>query len=565
MVKKTAQKVKRCYIYTRVSTKEQTLGYSLDAQEEYLRKEAEHKGYQVAEVFSDEGASGKNTTGREAFQEMIRRITNGNKDGVDYVYVYKLSRFGRNTADVMYNVQLMEDYGVKLYAVEENIDSGGPAGKILVPIMSAVAEIERENILAQTMAGRRQKAREGKWNGGQAPFGYRLQDGVLYIDEEEAQIVRIIYDRFLNSSMGANGVAKWLNSHGYKKRLRGNSKYETFTAHFVKIVLDNPVYKGMIAYGRRATEKIDGTRNDFHKVKQDEFDLWEGKHEAIIDEITWGAAQLKRKATGVRNEQKFGHGHAHVLSGVLKCPICGAGMYGRPGRKKRKDGTYYENSLDTWYYYCKHERMVDGKPCTFGQINQKDIDPEVVDLIKASLESGGFDEHMQEAIDNKSDSDLLQVQLKTLLEKRHKADLTKDRRASEIDRLDITDPAYNIKCADLQERLDDMYKEILSIDQEIEEVQKEISGRMEAEATLNDARMALTFFVENVTGNLSEEATRDLVHDFVKEVQIYPQKKDDGWIREITFNFPVVINGEEEKTFHYEETTDETVALLYKN
>ncbi|MDD7593085.1 MAG: recombinase family protein [Peptoniphilaceae bacterium] len=175
------------------------------------------------------------------------------------------------------------------------------------------------------MAGRRQKAREGKWNGGQAPFGYRLQDGVLYLDEEEAQIVRINYDRFLNSSMGENGVAKWLNSHGYKKRLRGNSKYETFTAHFVKIVLDNPVYKGMIAYGRRATEKIDGTRNEFHKVKQDEFDLWKGKHEAIIDEITWGAAQLKRKATGVRNEQKFGYGHAHVLSGVLKCPICGAG------------------------------------------------------------------------------------------------------------------------------------------------------------------------------------------------------------------------------------------------
>lgn len=71
MVKKTAQKMKRCYSYTPVSTKEQTLGYSLDAQEEYLRKEAEHKGYQVAEVSSDEGASGKNTTGREAFQEMI--------------------------------------------------------------------------------------------------------------------------------------------------------------------------------------------------------------------------------------------------------------------------------------------------------------------------------------------------------------------------------------------------------------------------------------------------------------------------------------------------------------
>lgn len=117
---------------------------------------------------------------------MMTRIQDGNKDRVDYVLVFKLSRFGRNAADVLNSVQIMEDYGVNLLAVEDNIDSAGSAGKLMISVIAAVAEIERENIQAQTMAGRRQKAKEGKWNGGQAPFGYRLnkEKGVLEIDED---------------------------------------------------------------------------------------------------------------------------------------------------------------------------------------------------------------------------------------------------------------------------------------------------------------------------------------------------------------------------------------------
>ena len=63
----------------------------------------------------------------------------------------------------------------------------------MISVIAAVAEIERENIAAQTMAGRRQKAKEGKWNGGQAPYGYRIKDGVLEIDEAEAEVVRLIF------------------------------------------------------------------------------------------------------------------------------------------------------------------------------------------------------------------------------------------------------------------------------------------------------------------------------------------------------------------------------------
>lgn len=92
----------------------QVEGYSLDAQRECLLKEAKRRDMAVAAEFSDEGKSGKNTTGSPQFTEMVRRITSGNPDSVAYVLVFKLSRFGRNAADVLYNLQLMQDYGVNL-------------------------------------------------------------------------------------------------------------------------------------------------------------------------------------------------------------------------------------------------------------------------------------------------------------------------------------------------------------------------------------------------------------------------------------------------------------------
>lgn len=229
--------------------------------------------------------------------------------------MFKLSRFGRNTADVLYNVQLMQDYGVNLLAVDEGIDSGGPSGKLMASVISAVSEIERDNIKAQTMAGRWQKAREGRWNGGQAPYGYRLENGVLVIEEEEAKIVRLIYDRYVTSQMGLNGIAKWLNDDGYQKKLRQNSKYIRFSSSFVKNVLDNPVYKGVIAYGRRKTEKIEGKRNEYHVVKQDEYQEFPGMHKAIVAPDLWEQAHAKRLATGVRHEKTHSLEHVHLLPG----------------------------------------------------------------------------------------------------------------------------------------------------------------------------------------------------------------------------------------------------------
>ena len=101
------KKKTKCYIYTRVSTAIQVDGYSLDAQKDKLRKYAEFQDMEIVGEYSDEGHSGKNIKGRQEFMHMLNDIEDG-KDGVDFVLVFKLSRFGGNAADVLSSLQLMQ-------------------------------------------------------------------------------------------------------------------------------------------------------------------------------------------------------------------------------------------------------------------------------------------------------------------------------------------------------------------------------------------------------------------------------------------------------------------------
>ena len=100
------------------------------------------------------------------------------------------------------------------------------------------------------------KAREGRWNGGFAPYGYRLVDGVLQINEDEAPAIRTIFEQYVNTDTGANGLSKYLETHGFQKLARQNSTSPLFSATLIRAILKNPVYCGKIAFGRRKLEKI---------------------------------------------------------------------------------------------------------------------------------------------------------------------------------------------------------------------------------------------------------------------------------------------------------------------
>lgn len=208
-------------------------GYSLEAQEERIKQYTNEFNIEIINRYQDAGKSGKSITGRSAFMMMLSDIET-EKDSVDYVLVFKLSRFGRSAADTLKSLEIMENYGVNLICVDDGLDSSKDSGKLVITILSAVAEMERENILSQTMEGRKQKAREGKWNGGFAPIGYSLIDGKLHINLEEAESVRKIFDMYVNSGMGANGIAKHLVNLNMKKPIRQNGKTPYFSADLIR-------------------------------------------------------------------------------------------------------------------------------------------------------------------------------------------------------------------------------------------------------------------------------------------------------------------------------------------
>ena len=370
----------KVYLYTRVSTTMQIDGYSLDAQKTKMKAVCDYNEYEIAGEYEDAGKSGKSIEGRIAFNQMIDDIKSG-KDEVSYVLVFKLSRFGRNAADVLATLQVMQDFGVNLICVEDGIDSSKDAGKLMISVLSAVAEIERENIRVQTMEGRMQKAREGKWNGGFAPYGYSLIDGKLEVNEEEAVAIRTIFDQYVNTDLEANGIAKYLENHGIHKIARQNGTNPLFDAALIRRIIQNPVYSGKISYGRRRTEKVHGTRNEYRQVRKDDYLLVDGLHEALVSEEVWEQAQVKVAAQAKKYEKvnRDKGEKIHLLSGILKCPVCGSGMYGNKAIKKRKDGSNYK---DFYYYGYKHRNMTRGHKCDYRrQVHEEMLDAAVAEVI----------------------------------------------------------------------------------------------------------------------------------------------------------------------------------------
>ena len=556
------KKQQKCYIYTRASTSMQVEGYSLDAQKDKLRKYAEYQEMSIVGEYSDEGKSGKSVEGRPQFKQMLADVESG-KDNVDYVLVFKLSRFGRNAADVLSSLQKMQDYGVNLICVEDGIDSSKDVGKLMISVLSAVAEIERENILVQTMEGRRQKAREGRWNGGFAPYGYQLVNGELIIAEDEAEIIRIIYDKFVNTTMGMAAIAAFLNNSGYKKKLRQNNTIEGFSTSFVKGVLDNPIYCGKLAFGRRKNEKIPGTRNEYHIVKQKDYLLSDGVHEAIISEEMWNQAHRKRQETGVLQVKTHSLEHEHILSGIIKCPVCGSGMYGNVNRKKHPDRGYYK---DYFYYACKHRKLVDGHRCTYKrQWNEDRINAAVEEIICKFVKNPKFEQEIRKQIGSSIDTSELDKEYDGLKDRLSQTTGAKNRLADQMDHLSVSDKNYDKKYNDMQERLDKLYDEITDIEDAMEEVETRLYNIRQDKISEDNVYQFLLFF-DKLYDKFTDLEKKTFLKSFLSDVFIYEEEQKDGRIlKGLRFKFPIYMNGRNVLGVDWDnESTDETVVLLSK-
>ena len=559
---------KKCYIYIRVSTAMQVDGYSLEAQKERLVKFAEFQDMEVVREYCDAGKSGKSITGRPEFQRMLQDVSE-ERDGVAFILVFKLSRFGRNAADVLNSLQFIQDYGVNLVCVEDGIDSSKDSGKLTITVLSAVAEIERENILVQTMEGRKQKAREGKWNGGQAPFGYDLdsKNSMLVVNEEEAEIVRIIYDKFVHTDMGAEAICNYLNQRGYtKKKVRGH-ELNYFARGLIMKILDNPVYTGKIAYGKNVTEKVKGTRDEYRRVKTDDYLLADGLHEAIVDEETWEAAREKRKRTGVRFVKTHSLEHEHILTGLIRCPLCGGGMSGTVQRRQNKKTGEYK---DTFYYRCHHRKKVDGKICDYKpMLNQKVFNAEVEEFIRYMVAGDEFRRFVQEKLEEKVDVSALETEREQLQKQLKQVQGSKLKLIQMLDRLDTGDKHYTRKYQDMQDRLDNLYDKVAEFEEAMKDIDAKIGASYGKEITGKKLYEFLLDF-DILYDKMTDMEKKEFMNTFIEKIELKNETVNNGTgqvsrIEHIDLAFPVYYGDCKGTRIRMpEENTVETVCLLSK-
>ena len=307
----------RAVVYSRVSTEEQTHGYSLDKQEEECIKLIKNAGYQFIESYIDDGYSAKDTN-RPALQRMLADIM---LKKFDMIVVWNSDRLSRDVIDGLTIVKTMfNKHNIKFASVTEDIDTSTPDGMMMFTMRLLFAQRERERIGERVAMGQAKKASTGKRVSLSRIYGYDVISGKLEVNEEEAEIVRRIFDAYVYKGHGIERIAKELNRDAIK------SKRSKWYAQTVKGILGNITYIGMNEWTPKIGSPI----------------ITKGEHTAILKEDTYNLARTQsERRKGLEMSRSS---YPYPFSSILKCGICG-GRYTANNRKK--DGKRYIQYLCT--------------------------------------------------------------------------------------------------------------------------------------------------------------------------------------------------------------------------
>ena len=339
---KVEKRRKLIAIYCRVSTEEQSEnGYSIDEQERLLEEWCKKMGYVIYKCYSDRGISGKNIKDRPALKELLSDAKAGK---FDMVISWKINRVSRKLEDVLKIVNILEENNITFKSYSEPFETDTPAGRMQFQMMALIGEFERGTISQNIKMGMCAKVKSGNWCGGRV-LGYDLVPNnspeeekkgknKLEINEKEAEIVRFIFNEY-SKGKGYKAITNQINKLGYKTK-KGND----FSVGSIRDILTNPVYIGEIRYNVRQNWSEKRRRNinpNPIRVK--------GKHEAIIDRELWDKVQLILESKKGKPSRIYDG--EYPLTGILRCPKCGAGMV-----ISRTTNTLADGSKKRIAYYC---------------------------------------------------------------------------------------------------------------------------------------------------------------------------------------------------------------------
>ena len=343
----------RVAIYARVSTEEQAEhGYSIDAQLDTLRQYCQQSGKVVANEYVDKGLSGKEMTKRHELKRMMR---DAERREFDEVIVWKINRLSRKTRDLLEIVETLNRKNICFRSFSEKFETETPMGRFALQMMGAVGELERNTIVENVKMGLKQRAKMGLHNGGSC-LGYasveqqngdrRNKQTLFEIVPEEAVTIQKIFS-LCAAGRGFRAIANQLNRDGHRTK-KGNP----FSESGVKEILKNPVYSGTIRYNR-----FEGWSEKRRRGKNSKPILVPGLHQPIIERELWEKAQSllqERSKVTPRTHDGFS-----LLTGLIRCPQCGASMVASRTVNYLKDGT----KVIRRYYSCGKFRSQGSSVC----------------------------------------------------------------------------------------------------------------------------------------------------------------------------------------------------------
>lgn len=336
----------RAVIYKRVSVLKNTVdGTSLDVQQERLEAYAKAHGWDVIATYEDAGISAKDTN-RPALQRMLKDAENGK---FDVILVYKLDRLSRSVSDFHKLANFLDQHKVTLVSVTQRLDTSSPTGRLLRNILVDFANFERELITERVVDNKIHRAQEGKWNGGHAPFGYKLVDKKIVVVPDEAAQVKEVY-RLYNTG---------------RISMRKLAKQTGISFSQVELILMNPIYAGKLAWGKT---KYKDHKGMFRRIAREDWIMADGEHEPLISYEDWEKAQsIKSKKKSIPDERN----PRQIFKDICFCGKCGSKLYFFSGY-----GTYH-------YYRCHDMNRFEG--CRNNSVRQDEIEEKVVRKINDLL------------------------------------------------------------------------------------------------------------------------------------------------------------------------------------
>ena len=328
----------RVVFYARVSTDKDEQLHSLNSQityfEDYIKKEP---NWEYIGSYVDEGITGTSTLKRESFLKMIE---DAKKNKFDLILTKEISRFSRNTLDSIKYTQELLASGVGVYFLNDNINTILPDSELRLTIMASVAQDEVRKLSERVHFGMKRSIEKGVVLGCSNIYGYTKDKGKLVIDEKQAKMIRIIFDRYANTKLGLLSISKELEKLGYT-----NKKGKRLDTSIITRIIENPKYKGY--YCGNKSRILDYRTKQKRKLNQNDWVMYKDNLNVppIVSEELWEKAnqklKLRQESFNNKIDNKAIFQNRYTYSGKI---YCGKHLvtYHRSSGGKRKNNPVWE-------------------------------------------------------------------------------------------------------------------------------------------------------------------------------------------------------------------------------